>query len=344
MTNIAGKDSINDGGTLDYVSPNTIAFFTGNVNSYSQVLNHNHNPGASASSDFIVSNDASTDTATYGDFGINSSGWATTTSPFNTANATYLISANSDLVLGTVTANPIRFGVGSGVTDLIHITGSGIAVSVNSNLDVRSGRSLRLFNVGNSAFSAIQAGSVASPYTMILPTALPATGSSIMVSDSSGNMAFVGAGSGISFSTAATNTPIIRTKRPLNMQFSAGYTPLAAGPDNVVLTIPDSAVDGTSPVTFSLKDFYIRVETPSAGSSRIQLEKSTGTGAFTLAATGSSYISGFGLTISGAGIYVTQTSSFAGTLITSGDNLRLNWTLLNATHANFSVQLLLEEV
>jgi hypothetical protein len=128
------------------------------------------------------------------------------------------------------------------------------------------------------------------------------------------------------------------------MQFSAGYTPLAAGPDNVVLTIPDSAVDGTSPVTFSLKDFYIRVETPSAGSSRIQLEKSTGTGAFTLAATGSSYISGFGLTISGAGIYVTQTSSFAGTLLTSGDNLRLNWTLLNATHANFSVQLLLEEV
>ena len=332
------------GGTLDFVSPNTVAFFVGNVNSYSQILNHNHNNGASASSDYIVSNDASTDTATYGDFGINSSGWAATTSPFNTANATYLISANSDLVLGTVTANPIRFAVGSGVTDLIHITGAGTAISVNTNLDLRSANNVRFFNSGNTAYTALQAGAVASPFTLTLPTALPAIGSSIMVSDSTGNMSFAGPGSGISFSSATTNTPIIRTKRPLSMQFSAGYTPLAAGPDNVVLTIPDSAVDGISQVTFSLKDFYIRVETPSAGSSRIQLERSTGTGAFTLAATGSSYISGFGLTISGAGIYTTQTSSFAGTLLTSGDNLRLNWTLLNATHANFSVQLLLEEV
>jgi hypothetical protein len=128
------------------------------------------------------------------------------------------------------------------------------------------------------------------------------------------------------------------------MQFAAGYTPLAAGPDNVVLTIPDSPIDGVSQVTYILRDFYIRVETPSAGSSRIQLERSTGTGAFTLAATGSSYLGGLGLTISGAGIYVTQTTTFAGAFLTSGDNLRLNWTLLNATHANFSVQLLLEEV
>jgi len=97
-------------------------------------------------------------------------------------------------------------------------------------------------------------------------------------------------------------------------------------------------------ITYVPREFYIRVETPSAGSSRIQLERSTGTGAFTLAATGSSYLAGSGLTISGAGIYVTSATTFAGAFITSGDNLRLNWNLLNATHANFFVSLLLEEV
>jgi hypothetical protein len=192
-----------------------------------------------------------------------------------------------------------------------------------------------------------------------------AVGSSVLQSDTSGNLSWVPlaasgggsgtvttltAGTGISFIVGGsgtgtiTATGTIRTKRPFNMQFAAGFTPLAAGPDNVVLTIPDSPVDGTSAVTYRLRDFYIRVETPSAGTSRIQLERSTGTGAFTLAATGSSYIAGFGLTLTGAGIYTTQTTTFAGAFLTSGDNLRLNWTLLNATHANFSVQLLLEEV
>ena len=228
---------------------------------------------------------------------------------------------------------------------LLEVTAtSGTALSVSSDIDLRTAKSMKFFNSGNTFSTALKAGANAANYTLTLPTAQVSAGSSVMVVGSDGNMFFAAPGSGIAFSSATANTPIIRTKRPLNLQFSAGYTPLAAGPDNVVLTIPDSPVDGISQITFRLRDFYIRVETPSAGSSRIQLEKSTGTGAFTLAATGSSQIAGFGLTISGAGIYVTQTTTFAGTLLTSGDNLRLNWTLLNATHANFAVQLLLEEV
>ena len=344
------------GGTLDYVSPNTIAFFTGNVNSYSQVLNHNHNPGASASSDFIVSNDASTDTATYGDFGINSSGWAATTSPFNTANATYLISANSDLVLGTVTANPIRFGVGSGVTDLIHITGSGIAVSVNSNLDVRSGRSLRLFNVGNSAFSAIQAGSVASPYTMILPTALPATGSSIMVSDSTGNMAFAPiTGLGISVLASATGITISH-QAPFMVYFCAGYTPNNTGADSFVFTAPWSTTDGISSLSYDIRRVQMRVETSSSGTSTIKLEKyafnvGTGISAFSTSSVGSTAnILAQDLNIAGAAIAETFVTSASigfstgfGTCV-SGDKFRLNFTALNATHANFTISALIDTI
>ena len=254
---------------------------------------------------------------------------------------------------GTVssgTAGSVAFYNTTGTTvsgsSALQIATSGTAVSAYANLDIKTANNLRLWNSGNTFYTAIGAGNNASNYTLLLPTAPVVAGSgySTILVDPSGNMFFAAPGSGIAFSSATANTPIIRVKRPLNIQFSAGYTPLAAGPDNVVLTIPDSPLDGISQITFRLRDFYIRVETPSAGSSRIQVEKSTGTGAFTLAATGSSQIAGFGLTISGAGIYVTQTTTFAGTLLTSGDNLRLNWTLLNATHANFAVQLLLEEV
>jgi hypothetical protein len=240
--------------------------------------------------------------------------------------------------------------------------------STNTNsFQLRRGALAQFFEDGDvlkTTFRANAAQSADANY--IWPIGLPAAvGSSVLQSDTSGNLSWVPlaasgggsgtvttltAGTGISFIVGGsgtgtiTATGTIRTKRPLNMQFASGYTPLAAGTDNVVLTIPDSPVDGTSAITYRLRDFYIRVETPSAGSSRIQLEKSTGTGAFTLAATGSSYIAGFGLTLTGAGIYTTQTTTFAGAFLTSGDNLRLNWTLLNATHANFSVQLLLEEV
>jgi hypothetical protein len=138
---------------------------------------------------------------------------------------------------------------------------------------------------------------------------------------------------------------LIRAKRPLTIQFASGFTPLAAGPDNVLIRVPESANDGTTILTYNLRRFQVRVETPSAGSSRLQLERSsTDTGVFTLAATGSSHIGGSGVTITGAGIYLTSVSTFSGSLVTSGNLLRLNWTLLNATHANFSVNLILEEV
>ena len=332
------------GALPSYNIPNNLASFVSTVNSYNQVVVQNKSSGASASADFVLNNDQSTDAAWYGNFGINSSGWAATTSAFNTANAVYVTSTTGPLLLGTTTQHPIRFAVNSGVSDALFIDGAGTAISVFTNLDLRNGNKTRFFSTGSALFTSLAGGNVSQSYDLILPTAKVGAGASVIMTDSNGQMFFTAPGGGIAFSAVSGNTPIIRAKRPLNMQFSAGDTPIAAGPDSVVLTIPDNPLDGISQVTYLLKDFYIRVETPSSGSSRIQLERSTGTGAFTLAAAGSSHIAGFGLTIAGAGIYVTQTTAFSGSFVTSGDNLRLNWTLLNATHANFSVQLLLEEV
>ena len=179
---------------------------------------------------------------------------------------------------------------------------------------------------------------------LLTPTAPVGAGLSVVLVNTSGQMFFAPV-SGMGVSVLGETTPQLRRKRPLTLQFCAGYTPTAAGADTVILKIPDSSIDGVTDVTYVLREFDIRVETPSSGSSRVMLERYNGTTAFTYAATGSSLIGGLGLTISGAGIYFTSTSSFAaGALVTSNDKLRLNWTLLNATHANFSIQLTMEQV
>ena len=255
---------------------------------------------------------------------------------------------------GTVAIPNAQFGVayyaGTGAsvsgTSLMQVLTSGTAISVFTNFDLRDQNDIRFFNADNSRFAALQASNVATNYTLSLPTAPVGNGYSTILVDTSGNMYFAPLEGGLAVTSATGNRVVLRNKMEHHVWMAAGYTPLAAGPDNVIYLVPDSSEDGASKITFQLKEFMIRAETPSAGTSRIQLEKSsTDTGAFTLAATGSSLIGGSGLTLSGAGIYVTTTNTFvAGTFVTSGNLLRLNFNLLNATHANFSVQFTLNEV
>ena len=332
------------GTTPGYNIPNNLASFVSTVNTYNQVVIQNKSNGTSASANLVVNNDSSTDSTFYGEIGMNSSTF-TGTGALSAANAVYVSSTTGPLVLGTTTSHPIRFVVNSGATDVMYIAESGTAISVFTNFDLRSQNDIRFFNSGNTFNTGSQAGANTVNYTLSLPTAPVGAGASVIVTGSDGQMYYAAPGSGIAFSSATANTPTLRAKRPIALQFSAGYTPTAAGADTVILRVPESATDGTTVLTYNLRRFQVRVETPSAGSSRLQLERSsTDTGAFTLAASGSSHIGGFGVTIAGAGIYLTSATSFSGTLVTSGNLLRLNWTLLNATHANFSAQLLLEEV
>jgi len=60
-------------GVLSYAAAGAFVVFGANSNSYQQVVLQNANNGTQASADFIVSNDVSTDSTYYGDFGINSS-------------------------------------------------------------------------------------------------------------------------------------------------------------------------------------------------------------------------------------------------------------------------------
>ena len=111
-------------GTLGYSDTGIFSSFTLSQNSYNQMILQNSNAGAAASADFIVSNNNGTASTYYGDFGINSSGF-TGSGSLNLANAVYVYSNSSDLVLGTVTSNAIHFVVNSGTTDAVSIATTG---------------------------------------------------------------------------------------------------------------------------------------------------------------------------------------------------------------------------
>ncbi len=117
-------------GTLSYSDTNHLATFQTSVNSYSQVEIQNTNAGASASADMIVGNNNTTATTYYGDFGMNSGGWAGT-GAFNSPNNVYLTATSGDLAIGTTTSNQIRFAVNGGTTDALTIATTGAVTTPN---------------------------------------------------------------------------------------------------------------------------------------------------------------------------------------------------------------------
>lgn len=229
------------------------------------------------------------------------------------------------------------------------------AVKGSNSLDARFGNEFRYYRLDDTNYVGFKASaSNVQNRTYTLPTNFPGTGASYLQSDTSGNLIWVapasgGSGTVTSITTGTglttavlgpiTTTGHIRALRPLIISFCAGFTPVTSGADSVVIRIPDSPEDGVTPLTYRSEEFHVRVETPSAGTSTIQIDKSSGVGAFSAIAVTS-------INIAGAGIYETSTINFstAGTLLTSGDKLRLNFTTLNATHASFSIYLELQEV
>jgi hypothetical protein len=166
------------------------------------------------------------------------------------------------------------------------------------------------------------------------------TNGQLLIGNTSGNTltkATLTAGSGVDITNGAGSIAI-RQKRPLYLTFCAGFTPAASGVDSVVLRIPDSPADGSTSISYNVRELFIRVETPSSGTSSVQVEFYTGTSAFT-----ATNMMSAALSITGASTYEASTTSFSQTTLASGNKVRLNFTALNSTHANFFVQLLLEE-
>ena len=261
--------------------------------------------------------------------------------------------------LSTVNSTSLSTGA------LIVSGGAGFAktIFVGDNINIfKSGSvgALRLWNSANTSYTGLQAGAPVANTTYTLPITFPGTAGSTLISDTSGVMSWAApggtgtvttltAGVGISFTTGSTitTTGTVRRKTHYNLTFMSGYTPTAAGVDTVVLRVPESAADGGA-LIYNCREVVLRVETPSAGTSTINVQKYAGGGvtAFSTTSTGSTTnILSAALSITGATTYEATSSTFAaghGT-VAGGDKLRINFTALNATHVGFNISLLLEE-
>ena len=95
--------------SLTYTDTGSLASFSGSVNSYVQVTIQNKLNGAAASANYVVANSATTALINYAEFGINSPSFSGA-GPFSIPGAAYLDTVSTDLAIGTVGANVLRFG------------------------------------------------------------------------------------------------------------------------------------------------------------------------------------------------------------------------------------------
>jgi hypothetical protein len=147
--------------TLTYYASGLFGTFAANANTYQQVVLQNSNTGTQASADYVVSNLDSSDGFLYGDFGINGPNFAGTGS-LNTANNVYLYSDNTDLVIGTASANVIHFVANNAATDAMNISSLGIYVN----------EAITLTNNTTISYTAANSANWSSPAPLTIQAAL----------------------------------------------------------------------------------------------------------------------------------------------------------------------------
>ena len=114
--------------------------FVGNVDSFGQVYNMNQNDGSSASADFVVYNDLTTDGFThFTDMGINSSNYSSVDYPIFTPGSGYFFHDGDNLFIGTQTANKdvVLFAGGVDTTnEVLRLSGTDQTAEFVSDLTV----------------------------------------------------------------------------------------------------------------------------------------------------------------------------------------------------------------
>lgn len=168
------------------------------------------------------------------------------------------------------------------------------------------------------------------------PSFLITASSAVNVSSPTDGMVWYN-GTNLNFRHGSTTRDLTRPRRQILVTFCSGYTPSGTGADTIVFRVPESPADGTTSLAYNVRRLQIRVETADAGTSSVQVERSTGSGSFS-----ASNMMSSALSISGGGTYEANTQTFSTTSVNSGDKMRLNFTAV-AGHEDFTVTLLLEE-
>jgi len=134
-------------GTLGFSDTGIAQSAQTSVNSYFQNVIQNTSNLTAASAEFIAYNNNGTTSTNYAAFGINSSGY-TGTGSLNAAGYGFLTTGSTDLAIGTIGSNNIRFVINSGATDAVLIDTSG-----NVGIGTPSPSTYGKFSVVGSGFN-----------------------------------------------------------------------------------------------------------------------------------------------------------------------------------------------
>lgn len=136
LTTASSTGLLQVGPPLSYSDTDIMGAIVHDVDSYAQVVLQNLNAGATASVDFVVSNDIP-GTNVYGDYGINSSVFVSDGGPFSDPNGTYLYSAGGSLSIGSQSANNVT--VSTANTPRVTISSTGpVSFAASSPVTINS--------------------------------------------------------------------------------------------------------------------------------------------------------------------------------------------------------------
>ena len=282
---------------------------------YVQSILQNTNSGATASTDFVISNDNGTNSAYFGNFGMNSSGF-TGSGAFNGANNVYLSSTSADLAIGTTSANAIHFVVNGGATDAMTISSAG-AVTLGTALGQSS---------GGTGFSTYTTGDMlyASASNTLSKRAIGTTGQILTVSGGVPTWSDASASAVTSFSAGSTGlTPATATTGAITL---AGTLATGYGGTGLTSFTNGGAVYATS--TSALTTGTLPVASGGSGATTLTgVLYGNGSSAFT-AATGTQIATAIGASA------VTNATNAANTAITTGAATTNYLTFVTATTGN----------
>jgi hypothetical protein len=161
---------------VSYSDTGTLATFSSQINSYNQIILQNTSSGASASTNYNVSNDQGSATANFGEFGINSSTFSGA-GAFNKAGATYFASASTDLAIGTYGASTLHLLTNSSATDAAQVSAANVFIAAPV-APVAGGSATAYLGISSTASLGLYFGSG-------VPTIAAAQGSLYMRTDGS---------------------------------------------------------------------------------------------------------------------------------------------------------------
>ena len=235
VTNLTGTASININGTVGATTASTGAFtyistsgststtpvLTFNASnspfsagatisgSYLQLVMQNKSATAGASTNYVLSNDSGTDSSYYGEFGMNSTVFSTSTPTdfFGINNGVYFSSHDGDVTIGSGTANKTYLTYASGVS--AHVINNSGAIGLTTNLGTTPALS------GTTGFGTsgqvLTSGGASAPPTW---TTISASASTVTLSAGSGTTNY------LTFASGATGSQSINTNTSLTYNYT----------------------------------------------------------------------------------------------------------------------------